>query len=543
LMEFGIVKMDVKEHKGVTYDLLPRILPYFDKHLSIEILEQLLSDYNSTAIAYNPYTEQSLLRQITKLLSKTCRKESYCYYLEKLRKVDNEVDEKFDEKVETMQKKTTDCIQKVSELKERILKVFFPEQEMAPVIRTSKRIVEILAEETRDGIDFVSCTTASDPGKPTWYPASEIQDALMNYRARHELPYLYTFARCFFELGFYDRAYEFLKLFLQNQSTFVDENLRAQLSEEQQHSHRRYQEQALWGTICCSLLERTFSQEHVAVLQEKWAPAADSANERPLALSAKQHAWLLHWVLYQNFLNEQDGQGINEALNTFLDDRYKSTITTVCPWLLRYIVLAAVCCSNKTLKAKIKYCKEIAKNMLQEEVDSYKDPLTEFLRSLFVECDYEQASNCLRDCRKVFTIDIFICSQCNRFFSQARLLLFSQYSTVNLRMPMDQIGNLLMLGEYGNLPDNRIWSVGGQPVHLEKRDLTEWITDTVRAIQKENARVTEEDNFGPTYSIQIDLRERLLTSKPTYEDPYFTLMEQCRTLLKDSKKFNEGLPN
>eukprot|EP00493_Phyllostaurus_siculus_P010419 UN10562 len=58
------------------------------------------------------------------------------------------------------------------------------------------------------------------------------------------------------------------------------------------------------------------------------------------------------------------------------------------------------------------------------KVHTYKDPLTEFLRCLFVESDFEAASEHLRECRKVLTVDIFLCSHCN-VFSQARLLLFS----------------------------------------------------------------------------------------------------------------------
>jgi hypothetical protein len=75
-----------------------------------------------------------------------------------------------------------------------------------------------------------------------------------------------------------------------------------------------------------------------------------------------------------------------------------------------------------------------------------------------------------------------------------------------------------MLGEFGDFPDNEVWSIGGQPVHKEKRALKQWITDTVRSLQKER-QTAERDKTEPTYNIRIDLRKNMLFAKPSYGDP------------------------
>jgi len=59
-----------------------------------------------------------------------------------------------------------------------------------------------------------------------------------------------------------------------------------------------------------------------------------------------------------------------------------------------------------------------------ENLNVYSDPLTEFLRSLFVESNFDTAARMLRECRKVFTTDIFLCSSYNLFFNQARFFYF-----------------------------------------------------------------------------------------------------------------------
>merc|ERR1719493_500948 len=110
-------------------------------------------------------------------------------------------------------------------------------------------------------------------------------------------------------------------------------------------------------------------------------------------------------------------------------------------------------------------------------------------------------------------------------------------------MELDKVGELLMLDRHQDIADNSIWSIGNQPVHFEKRNLTQWITQTVRELQKEQLRQAseDEDTGRPIYNIRIDLREGLLLTKPTYKDEFEELLRAKREQYIDAQSFADNL--
>jgi len=114
---------------------------------------------------------------------------------------------------------------------------------------------------------------------------------------------------------------------------------------------------------------------------------------------------------------------------------------------------------------------------------------------------------------------------------------------VNMRMDLQEIGKLLMLDQYQEMPDNKVWSIGNQPVHYENRSLTQWITQTVRELQKEQIRQTSEneDTGRPQYNIRIDLREGMLLTKPTYANEFEELLRAKREQYIDAQAFADNL--
>lgn len=553
--------MSVHWGEGATYDLLPKILPHFDKHMSVNILDNICAEYNN--VSFNPYTKESFVKQLEKLLSTTARQQDYQTVLHQLQEVDESLqdEEVVQQKIDKVSERAAAHINYINDTRNKILTLYFDDHQtcMKRDVDRITNVLSVVADSEEKPPSKIEITTMKNP-EPHWVdirPNDVMYDSYQNYQIRSNLDNLFKFGRAFYELGFPGEAEAFLQKYQYwallametqpNRVGFVDE---AKSSEIKKMNNQL--EQALWGTMSCQLILGKFSTTLFEQLNSRLGESYDFYSQggrlmhsQELALVVKKHAWLLHWVLWQNLLNELDGQRLPELYQIFNNDNAKNCITTVCPWLLRYLVLAAVC--THSLETKIKYCRALANDVLAVELDSYKDPLTEFVRTLFCECDYEAAAAHLKECRKVFTIDVFLASQCLKFFDAARLLLFSQYSKVNLKMPMDEIGRLLMLGKHGVFEDDHIWCVGEEeakvPVHQEKRDLTNWITDTVRLLQQENTRSSEdrEDRQGPTYKLRIDLRQRVLLSKPTHEDPNQALLNKMRNSLKESKRFNETL--
>lgn len=404
-----------------------------------------------------------------------------------------------------------------------------------PASRDRIRVREVLGRFEKGGVNYVKVMVMNSE-EPVEFTEKEAMNSLMLFEQRKRLPDLYLFARSLFELGRAEQAIVFLAKFRDLYQDFADflEGDDATEFEKYKTANFKNYEQALWGIICCKLLVRDYSQDSVELMLNHW----ESNPDVSLALRCKQRSWLMHWCLFQNLINDREGQNCNDLLEFFLEDNNKSTMMTVCPWLLRYLTFVAVC-SNKNLGPKIIECSEKVCVLLESNLHAYKDPLTEFLRTLFVEANFDAAAKHLKECRKIFTIDIFLCSYCNLFFNQARLLIFSRYAMVNRQMEIEKIGELLMLGKYQDLPDNNIWSVGQQPVHFEERSLEQWITHTVRALQKEQIRQTSEgeDTGRPQYTIRIDLRERTLLTKPTYVDDFAQLLTSTKEQYFEAKKF------
>jgi translation initiation factor 3 subunit E len=87
--------------------------------------------------------------------------------------------------------------------------------------------------------------------------------------------------------------------------------------------------------------------------------------------------------------------------------RYLNAIQTNAPHLLRYLATAVVV--NKRRRNMLK---ELIK-VIQQEQNSYKDPITEFLECLYVNYDFDGAQHKLHQCEQViFLINLHGHSVC-----------------------------------------------------------------------------------------------------------------------------------
>jgi translation initiation factor 3 subunit E len=143
----------------------------------------------------------------------------------------------------------------------------------------------------------------------------------------------------------------------------------------------------------------------------------------------------LHWSLFVYFNHEQ---GRTLLLETFLAPAYLNTIQTSCPWILRYVATAAIL-ARKAASAtgaggasgKVRHAlKEVVK-IVQLEGYQYKDPVTEFLRELYVEFDFEAAQRQLALAEEVVANDFFLGEFKDEFLEDARYLVTEAYCRIH----------------------------------------------------------------------------------------------------------------
>jgi translation initiation factor 3 subunit E len=162
-----------------------------------------------------------------------------------------------------------------------------------------------------------------------------------------------------------------------------------------------------------------------------------TASTEPAALTQlHSRTWLVHWSLFVYFNHPQ---GRTLLLETFLSPTYLNTIQTSCPWILRYMATAAILSRKSTAggtaaSSRVRHSiREIVK-VIQTEEYQYQDPVTSFLKELYVEFDFEAAQRELTLADRVVGDDFFLGEFREEFLDNARYLISEAYCRIHQRI-------------------------------------------------------------------------------------------------------------
>ncbi|KAI0747190.1 eukaryotic translation initiation factor 3 subunit 6 [Daedaleopsis nitida] len=212
---------------------------------------------------------------------------------------------------------------------------------------------------------------------------------------------------------------------------------------------------AHWGKLACDILTGKWevALEELNSLREaidSRAPsmpqfAAPSSHTDPALSQLHSRTWLLHWSLFVYFNHPQ---GRTLLLETFLSPTYLNTIQTSSPWILRYLATAAVL-SRKTasgaLSARVRHSiREIVK-VIQMEEYQYQDPVTQFLKELYVEFDFEAAQRELSKAETIVANDFFLGEFKDEFMDNARYFISEAYCRIHQRIDIGDLSERLNL--------------------------------------------------------------------------------------------------
>jgi len=217
-----------------------------------------------------------------------------------------------------------------------------------------------------------------------------------------EVDALYRYAKFQFDCGNYTGAADFLYHFRSlNQNP--DKNF-----------------SALWGKFAAEILMQNW--EDALKDMQHLKDLIDSKNFTTPLKQLQQRTWLIHWSLFVFFNHPNGRTGI---IDLFFSERYLNAIQTTCPHILRYLTTAVI-----TNKRRRNVLKDLVK-VIQQEVYTYRDPITEFLEALYVNFDFEGAQVKLRECEKVLVNDFFLVSCRDEFIENARLFIFETYCRIH----------------------------------------------------------------------------------------------------------------
>ncbi|KAJ7489480.1 eIF3 subunit 6 N terminal domain-containing protein [Mycena latifolia] len=200
---------------------------------------------------------------------------------------------------------------------------------------------------------------------------------------------------------------------------------------------------AQWGKLASDILSGKWD----AALQEldTLRESIDSRSLPGPALNQlHSRTWLLHWSLFVYF-NHPAGRTL--LLETFLSPVYLNTIQTSCPWILRYLAAAAILSRATPPGASPRVrnaLREIIK-VIQMEEYQYQDPVTAFLKELYVEFDFEAAQRELGRAEQVLGDDFFLSEFSADFLDNARYLISEAYCRTHQKIDIRDLSERLNL--------------------------------------------------------------------------------------------------
>ncbi len=151
----------------------------------------------------------------------------------------------------------------------------------------------------------------------------------------------------------------------------------------------------------------------------------------PLA-QLQYRTWLAHWCLFP-FFNYEPAR--DTVLEMFFSAPYINTIQTNCPWILRYLVAAVITNRNRSRNVGQyqKQLKDVVRIVRQEGYE-YRDPVTDFIKALYIDFDFEEAQKKLGEAEEVLRVDFFLSSASEAFVDAARHLISESYCKIHQRI-------------------------------------------------------------------------------------------------------------
>lgn len=187
---------------------------------------------------------------------------------------------------------------------------------------------------------------------------------------------------------------------------------------------------ASWGKLAADILTTNWE-----VVMEEINKVKDSIDTKlfnnPLA-QLEHRTWLIHWTLFPYFNYEPARDNITD---TFFSPSFINTIQTNCPWILRYLA-AAVITNRSRIRNTGAYQKQLKDlvRIVRQEGYEYHDPLTDFIKALYIDFDFEEAQRTLGEADEVLKGDFFLSSTAEAFVEAARHLISESYCKIHQRI-------------------------------------------------------------------------------------------------------------
>ncbi|KAI9822326.1 MAG: eukaryotic translation initiation factor 3 subunit E [Pycnora praestabilis] len=362
------------------YDLLPKMIPHFDRHLVFPLLEFVASQ------------EVEPVEEVTKSKYELLKQTNMTDYVADLWQEIHQADEIPDE----FAKKREEVLQR--------LQLFVEESSKLTDLLEDKDVVGSLRSDKIANLQYL---------KEQHGVTIEMVDTL------------YDYGRFQYSCGAYQNAAELLYQFrvLSTDNDKVNS--------------------ATWGKLACEILSGNWESAMEEIQKVKELIDTKLFNN-PLA-QLQHRTWLIHWCLFPFFNYEPARETICEL---FFSAPFINTIQTNCPWILRYLATAVITNRNRNRNTGQyqKQLKDLVRIVRQEGYE-YNDPITDFIKALYIDFDFEEAQKKLSEAEEVLRGDFFLLAASEAFVDSARHLISESYCKIHQRIDIKDLSTRLGLSQ------------------------------------------------------------------------------------------------
>ncbi|OJD24345.1 eukaryotic translation initiation factor 3 subunit E [Blastomyces percursus] len=371
------------EEVAKEYDLLPKLMPYLDRHLVFPLLE----------FTSGQEEEDEQVDEITKAKYELLKHTNMTDYVATLWQEINNSDtmpEEFVKKREEVVRKLQQYVEDSSKITELL-----QDDSVVSNLRNDKAAnLKFLEEQHGVTLDMVNI--------------------------------LYDYGRFQYSCGSYANAAELLYQF---RVLSTDNDKVAS---------------ATWGKLASEILTTSWEAAMEEVQKVKESIDTRLFNN-PLA-QLQHRTWLIHWSLFPFFNHDPARDTLTDL---FFSPAYINTIQTACPWVLRYLASAVITNRGRAHKNTSLYQKQLKDliRVVRQEQYEYQDPITDFIKALYIDFDFEEAQKKLGEAEEVLRNDFFLVAAVDAFVDAARHLISESYCKIHQRIDIKDLSTRLGLNQ------------------------------------------------------------------------------------------------
>lgn len=142
------------------------------------------------------------------------------------------------------------------------------------------------------------------------------------------------------------------------------------------------------------------------------------------------------------FSNSSDHQ--QEIVEMMFQSKFLEAMQTNSPFLLRYLAVGVLLHDDR---------KRLIKDVVQVltmEVENVKDPILQFVKSLYVDFEFDNAQERLAQCQIVLASDVFLFPLRDQFMKNARIGMLESFCRIHEKVDVNLLIQKLALSSNNN---------------------------------------------------------------------------------------------